>query len=1472
MSKRGGATMNRRNERKTRDRGTSASRTPRTLVLALLAAFATGALAQEDPVRLLIDQGKYWQARGRADRAAEAWQKILRLNPSQPDALYGMGVSELDAGRVDSARGYLERLSRAQPNGTLARQLSQSIARGGSANTRQQVEQARELARSGQSDEAVRRYEQAAGGAAPQGDLALEYYQTLGGTTQGWDAARRGLEELARANPSDARAQLALAQHLTYREATRRDGIRQLEALSRRTDVGTQASDSWRRALNWLGSRPADLPFYQSWLAAHPDDAQIRARAETANSAARQQAAVPAAAAADPLRAVIQQGFAALDRNELDLAASRFQEVLAKRPNDADALGGMGVLRLKQEKFAEALDFLDQASRRGAGNRYRRAQDSASYWLLLDQANAARENGNVAEARRLLDRAIKLDANEPTAQVALADLTAQAGQYAQAEAAYRRVLRLQADNPDAVRGLVSVLAAQNKSTEALALVEQMTPAQRDKVGSLGRLRADQARAQARQAQLSGDAAGARRALEDAMAADPTNPWVRLDVARNYVAMGMNDKARSVMDTLLDSGSPTSETLYASALLASETKEWQRGLGLLERIPAQQRTRDMGALQRRLWVNAETERATGLVAAGQQAAALDVLQQAERYAQQDPDLAGTLALAYAEAGDEQRALTMMRTQLSRTVRPDAGTQLQYAAILLKTGQDVELAGLLRQLAAVDLTPAQRKDYDELRIAYIVRQADALTEAGDLVGAYDMLAPALSERGGSSAVRASLARMYAQAGENKQALMLYESVLSKDPRNLDLRLAAIGTATAAKEYQWAENALKPALAQAPNSPQVLTTAGNLYRAQGKNARAEQFFRAAVAAENGVPGAAGANALAGANRAPGAAFDRVPPNPFVGLPGQRQASQLPGPGSRAPYPQVPGVPVAQGQVPGQAAQARAMAPRGMPGAGQPYIPAPVGADPAQTMAAASPAAYMPAQYPSAVAAPAAAGASSRGRLAAGTGRSSAAGAMPPPASPAGGVPRGAPAQNTYAQNAYAAPTAYADPQSYAAAEPARQPYGAQSRLPWLADNDTQSDPTRPKTALESLREIEQERTRSIAGGPMLRARDGDSGMSQLTEMQMVAEAKMPVGDGKLIARVTPVALEAGSVGSGFSDGSRFGGGPIAWATPPGTTNVFGAQLRSASAGSQSAFGVAMGVAYESDRFSADVGTTPLGFRYTDVNAGARLNLPMSQRTTLGLSGSRRPVTDSLLSYAGVRDDRVGLEWGGVMATGGRADFGWDDGSFGLYAYGGYSVLTGHDVKRNTKWEGGGGFYMRLVDTDSQRMTSGINFTSMGYGENLRYFTFGHGGYFSPQTYYAVTVPLTLSGRTGRLAYQVRGALGVQAFQEDAADYFPTNPGAQAAADAAVRTANSNNLTNATSATYADQSKTGLAYNLVGSVEYQAAQQLFVGGLLGLDNARDYRQWYAGVYVRYSLQRQTGQLMFPPVAPQSAVGPLPF
>ena len=222
--------------------------------------------------------------------------------------------------------------------------------------------------------------------------------------------------------------------------------------------------------------------------------------------------------------------------------------------------------------------------------------------------------------------------------------------------------------------------------------------------------------------------------------------------------------------------------------------------------------------------------------------------------------------------------------------DTGLRLQYAAALLKTHQDVELAGILRQLQGTPMSAQERRGYEDIRVGYILRQADALREAGDLAAAYDTLAPLLAERPNHPDVVGVLARMYGDNGDHAQAMQLYHRLLEKDPRNLKLLLPAASAATATKDFAYAESAIQVALQLAPQDPEVLTAAGRLYRAKGEATKAGQYFAAAIEAENRqravLLGVAGQGASARNAAAPGG-------NPF------RRTAALANWGGRTPFP---------------------------------------------------------------------------------------------------------------------------------------------------------------------------------------------------------------------------------------------------------------------------------------------------------------------------------------------------------------------------------------------------------------------------------------------------------------------------------------------------------------------------------------------------------------------------------------------
>ena len=1502
-----------------------------TLAMSLLAALSVPAVfAQEPAVKALLEQGKYWQARENTERAAEAWQKLLKINPSQPEALGGMAVVEASNKRFDEAAKYIAQLKKAAPNYPGLANIEQSInvMRNGP-----QLQTARDLAKAGKPAEAVNTYQNALGGQAPRGPLALEYYQTLGGTAQGWESARKGLEQLAQEQPDDARIALALAQHLTYRDATRREGIVHLARLASHPDVGSAAIESWRKALAWTGSRSADIPLYQQFLRAFPGDAAVQARL---NEIERQQkqARSPEGPGADPLRKRTQEAFRALDDGDLEAAEAGFRSVLEARPTDGDALGGFGVLRLRQENFSQARDYLERATRQGQAGRWKSALDSATYWTLVAQSTTARENGNLDAARQYLQQAVRLDPKETTAENDLADVLVEQGQYDAAEATYRRVLARQADNPDAVRGLVGVLAQNNKADEALRIVERMSPTQQEKVGALGRLRATQALGQAKAAAARGDDTGARVALENALLNDPANAWVRLDLARLYIKLGAKAEARGIMDGLLISNPNMPEALYAHALLSAETQDWAGSLATLERVPEANRTRDIAALYKRVWVHVQADGASALALQGRQAEALAKLAQVEPFTGQDPELLGAVALAYTDAGDANRAMATIRQLLARSARPEPGLRLQYAAILLKTKQDVELAGILRQLQGTPMTLQQRAAFDELRVGYTLRQAEALREAGDLAAAYDTLAPVLAERPNDPLVMGALARMYAANNDYVQAITLYNRLLEKDPNNLQLLLPAASLAISAKEYAYADSAIQIALVRAPNNPEVLTAAARLYRAQGKTSKATEYFTAAVAAENQQRNAqlAASGALVQARSTnPFANRNNQPQRqPFAPLTPGAMPTAVPvgtsyGPSSMAPVaeplrfapvaalgtpPAVVASPRSATLIPEPAGAARNAIGTGSAyslstypatGAGMPplqvaqaaevpnpnnyqtqtYRPAPLGTVvPSGTSVneRAQPASAAVTPRSTANNADATPAAASRSRSTGSTGNANSRQVADRVAPPQGSSALISPAEAAAASTLRSQPVPASAPVApIYAAQPIPDPAAIYSgSVPPAPSNATAWAPAstsnafaapsqqiaqtsrlsaanngRPRSAaLDELNDIRQDRIPVVSLGLVARVRQGESGLSQLTDIEAPLQLKFDAGDGKMTLGITPTSLNAGTPDLDYGTLSRFGGGPVSSLALPDR-----------SAGGQSASGVGLSVGYESTNLKMDVGTTPLGFNKSDVTGGVKYRIPLKDELTLVVDGSRRPVTDSLLSFAGTKDPRSGDNWGGVSSTGGRLDLNWESGDFGLYTYGSLYGLTGTNVATNTRVEGGGGLYWRLDRSANSSLTTGLNVTALSYDKNLRYFTYGHGGYFSPQRFLSLSVPLEWAQRSNRFSYQLKGSLGVQTFREEAAAYYPTSSSRQSAAVQAANDAFAFGTAGSTAngAVYPGQTKTGLGYNLGAAMEFQMHPQLFVGGQLALDNARDYRQFIGGIYLRYALQPYSGLQALP-------------
>jgi hypothetical protein len=351
-------------------------------------------------------------------------------------------------------------------------------------------------------------------------------------------------------------------------------------------------------------------------------------------------------------------------------------------------------------------------------------------------------------------------------------------------------------------------------------------------------------------------------------------------------------------------------------------------------------------------------------------------------------------------------------------------------------------------------------------------------------------------------------------------------------------------------------------------------------------------------------------------------------------------------------------------------------------------------------------------------------------------------------------------------------------------------------------------------------------VGGTGVVNHRSGTAGFDSLTALQAPFELSAPLSAGGRLTIVTnPVFLDSGSATQS----------PL---LPGGVAERLGTAQPNAVLNQQNATGVGGEVQFATENFAVGAGYSPWGFLVSNVIGHLNWR-PGNGAFTF--TATRDSVKDSQLSYSGLRDPGsvgpgfAGNVWGGLVATGGNVQFGKSDPSSGFYVSVGGQYLNGVHVQNNDRIDGDAGAYFRVREVPDQGvLTVGINFFGMHYAHNSNFFTYGQGGYFSPQAYYLANVPFSFQGRYGpNIHYNVVAAFGVEAFQQDSVPFFPL--------DYSTLELPNN------SPSYSAQSVVSGNYDFKGEVSYHLSDHWFAGGFLSLNNTRDYNSQVAGFFVRW-------------------------
>lgn len=1394
-----------------------------SVTVALLLTIAVPVPAQtRQSVDLLLSKARSLEARGRLDLAAQNWNQVLLVNPNQTEALKGLARFAKQNGDAEGLRTYLARLRKINPGdpGIAAIEKMHVL-------TQQEIkwlDEARHLSTQHRPDEAMTLYRQVFGDTPPTGQWAEAFYETEAASTGGRERAIDQLRAVSLGDPENELYRLWLGRVLTYSPSTRMEGLRLLESVAAPGAV-EQARTIWHQALVWEKDNPAAEASLEAYLRRYPDR-------ELQNSL------------------IAQNGFNALHEKNLGMAQAKFEQLLRESPNDANGVVGLGFVRLGQKNFDQALALFNKA-RAMAPQRSdaKEGYDAARFWLAMERG-AAQQATNPEAALAAYEAALALQPQNEQALLGIAQIMLRRGNFTEARAKFEQIERESPRNVDALAGLGFVRLGQKDFDDAARLL---------------------ARAQALAPDRREIGEGVRRArfwglMQEGAAA--------LDQSRADAAVARYREALAIDPRSVDA-------------LAGFADATRRTGNLAEAIKAYGSVTDADPSDTRGWLGlmrTETE-------ANEPRAALESIQSIPQAARQrletQPEYLARLALAFYSADQSAAGDQALRRAIDAGVRSDTdeavNARLEVATLLLKQGKGDSAVSIYEQ--AADAHPNTAAIWERLIEAYtrlgnipkamtVVQSMPrgSYNRAADRPGFLNVVASVYSAAGRCSEAEGllnrsldldrvaghhpaentqlQLADLWAREGLYGQALRGYRNVLTTNEHSLGgwrgyitaLHLQKEDDAVLA-ESQRMPAGVRGALTSDPNFLRLLSSAQSAvghteqavellqeararHRALGETSPADLDVQLAWTMMDDPKHRPEVPALVAETRlrtdlmeTHRDALDAISSSFAVRMAEEAMRAQEPlravgiltnaargEPGNPRIHSALALMYLRLGEYERALAEYRSW---GMAGADAgDYRAAAAAALAAQRTVVAeqflwegrqrwpndAELLHMTAlhelsreQYDSTehylTLALAAARAQEANGAQGNAGTSTAPGEMPRTANGDSAVSGG--------------PACRPDvvPGSTAAPERGKAPADRRDPLQISADQ------------IQDEIAIVRDRNTPVAGvASPFTFRAGDPGLNRLMVRDGVASGSITIGD------AVRVGVDAHSLylDSGTPDGRsgyRFGTLPLGATFAEQTASGWGGEVQV----SGRTFGLAVGI-------------TPKDFPVPNWTGGLRLGAPDGWVKFMAVRDS---VKDSLLSYAGARDPRTGIVWGGVVLNSGTLQFSHDESGNGQYASVGASLFRGENVADNWSTQGTAGAYWRVAASGEGRLSVGLNVTGMHYDKNLNFFSLGHGGYFSPQRYILGSIPISWVDRRNRIEYQIVGSGGIQSLEEDQAPLNPTQSGGL-------------------KPYYAADSHTGPNYDLSFRLDYHIAPHWYFGAFFQANNARDFASQSFGFTLR--------------------------
>lgn len=728
-----------------------------------LALMPMAQAANSPQQQLLLEQVRLGESMQREDLVRQSLYRLELIDPNNPDVIAARLRYLLRQGDTGAAQKALDRLKEIAPSSG-AYQSSRNAILLSTPDGRQALQQARLLASTGHTQEAIAAYDKLFSGNPPGAELASEYWNVVAKDPARRNAAINQLKKINADNPGNTQLQATLAQ-LLFQTERRDEGFAVLQEMAKSNSGRGQASDMWYEQIKDRPTSAASVSELQKYLSVFSDGDSV--------TAARSQLEAQQKQLADPTFRAKAEGLAAVDAGQGSKAVAELQKAVSANHTDSEAIGALGQAYSQKGDRARAVAQFEKAIALDPQSDNRGKWDSLlkvnRYWLLIQQGDAALKANDTAQAERFYQQARNIDNTDSYAVLGLGDAATARNDNAAAERYYRQALRMDSGNSNAVRGLARLYRAQSPE-KAAEFIQSLSASQRRSIDDIERgLTNDRLSAQAEQLENEGKFAQAADIQRRRLALSPGDVWITYRLSRDLYSAGQRGQADNLMRQLASQKPGDPEQVYAYGLYLSGNNQDRAALAHLDTLPRDKWNGNIQELADRLQSDQVLETANRLRDSRKE-------QEAETLLRQQPtstriDL--TLADWAQQRGDNATAKTAYGTVLQREPQNED-------ALLGLT--EVYIAEGDRQAARAELAKLPATENGQPRSLNVQRRvAMAQAGLGNTAAAdqtFSKLIPQATSQPPSmenALVLRDAARFQAQNGQPQQALETYKDAM-------------------------------------------------------------------------------------------------------------------------------------------------------------------------------------------------------------------------------------------------------------------------------------------------------------------------------------------------------------------------------------------------------------------------------------------------------------------------------------------------------------------------------------------------------------------------------------------------------------------------------------------------------------------------------------------------------------------------